>query len=120
MTLLLWIISIYPLYKTGECIRSWNRVTKQHFQQWLIFWYVFWIVNVMRCILEVIWIINVVLPLYDGITALLLLGCYNIVIATHLRRLVILPAIREIKKYITPYMGYLRINPDLLNIIKPS
>ena len=100
--MLLWLLALYPMYRTGECIRGWDKVVKHEFQRWLVFWFVFWICMMLRNMLMMLWFANMLLSLYDGVVMLILLGCYMDTFIVYIRRLALIPLLREVRKRVVP------------------
>jgi len=99
------LLSLYPLYKTGECIRGWNKTNKDQFQKWLVFWFIYWLNSTIHTILQYLWIANYlwILQLYNCMAIALLLLCYTNSGIVNVRKFVILPLHREIRRFY-PYL----------------
>ncbi len=105
--MLFFLLSLYPLYKTVECIRGWNKVKKEHFQHWLIFWSLYLLCDYIYTIISYVWLLNYLLSLYKSICVVFLLCCYFPHGTMQSRKYILLPALREFKRflsYIYPYV----------------
>jgi hypothetical protein len=107
MLFLFTLISLYPVYRMCEDIRVWNKINKIRFQEWCIFWSTFFILFYIRYVFSLIyWLIPILplswfLPIYD---CFLIISLYFILIyrssLLFVRKVVLLPLIQEIKRYI--------------------
>jgi len=111
--MLFFLLSLYPLYKTSECIRGWNRIKKEHFQHWLTFWFCYLICQYIHTIISYTWPLHYLIFLYNWGCILFLLFCHIPNGTIQMRKYVLLPLFRDVKKV------FIRVYPYVILYFYP-
>ena len=112
--MLFFLVSLYPLYETAECIRGWHKTKKEHFQHWLIFWFLYLLCESLRELFIILWVFHYFLVFYNSLCFVFLALCYFPTTTFQCRKYVILPLLRDTRKIIiylkryTQKISYLR------------
>lgn len=95
-------MALYPLYYTGECIRSWDKAKKVHFQKLCVIWMIYFTFLILRDALYYFLAYFYILSVYDIVAVGSILFCYTSLGTTYMRTFVILPSLRELRRKIYP------------------
>lgn len=102
---ILYILAIaYPVYRTSECIRKWNKVKKVHFQNLCVLWYTFFFVVVFRDAFSWLMSYLCILSLYDLFALLCIICNYTPKSSHYVRSFVVLPLLKEMRKWGNPLL----------------
>jgi len=105
--MLFFLLSLYPLYNTIDCVRGWNKVKKEHFQHWLTFWLLYILCGYLDTIVAAVWVLNYFLLLYQWFCAIFLVYCYIPYGSTQARRYILLPLFRDFRLFINNVYPYI-------------
>lgn len=105
--MLFFLLSLYPLYNTIECVRGWNRVKKERFQHWLTYWLLYILCGYVYNIVATVWLLNYLLLLYQWFCVFFLLYCYFPQGSLHARRYILLPMARDFKRIVNNVYPYI-------------
>jgi len=102
MNILYILVMLYPVYRTSECIRNWNKVKKIHFQNLCVLWYTFFFLTVFRDAFSWLMSYFYVLSIYDLVVLVCIISNYTPRTSYYFRSFVVLPLIREVRKWSYP------------------
>ena len=105
--MLFFLLSLYPLYKTIDCVRGWNKVKKEHFQHWLTFWLLYVLSGYIHNFVAAMWVLNYFLLIYQWFCVIFLVYCYIPQGSTQVRRYILLLLFRDLKVFIGHIYPYI-------------
>jgi hypothetical protein len=98
--LLFFLVVVYPLIQSLQCIRVWNKSLKADFQHWCIFWILYILLWYIHAILTWFWIIENFSFLIEMTFSLFLIFNYHPKISKTSRKYILLPLLQDSKRYI--------------------
>lgn len=101
------MMALYPIYRTGECIRGWDKVKKIYFQRLCVSWMIFFTFLLVRDVFYYFLAYFYILTVYDLVALGTIVCSYTHNGATYIRTFIILPFLRELRKKTYPSIIYI-------------
>lgn len=116
MNLLYIFLALYPVYRTGECVRGWDKIKKIYFQRLCVNWIIFFAFLLIRDVFYYFLTYFYILTIYDLIALGVIACSYTNNGSIYVRTFLILPFLRELRKKVYPSIN--QFYTYLFNVIK--